>query len=126
MATNCVLVDRRLPQQVPVRLRVRARLIENGELTDVVKKSNYRGISATFWRNLKARRLDPSTVEVHGDAQLRQGRAQPDGPRVGHASPTCLFADVSVFGGVMMRAFALPRPTSLSRCARTSRSSPIT
>ena len=27
-------------------------LIEDGRLTTVVKKPNYRGISATFWRNL--------------------------------------------------------------------------
>jgi predicted Zn-dependent protease len=72
-------------------------LIEEGRLTQVVKKSNYRGISATFWRNL-ARVGDGSTVEVLGTPNC--GKGEPNqGIFVGHASPACLFTDVDVFGG---------------------------
>ncbi|RMG06855.1 MAG: TldD/PmbA family protein [Planctomycetota bacterium] len=74
-----------------------AQLIEDGELTRVVKKPNYRGISATFWRNLKAVG-DPSTFVVMGTPNC--GKGEPNQViRVGHASPACLFADVDVFGG---------------------------
>jgi len=72
-------------------------LIENGRLTTVVKKPNYRGLSATFWRSLKmVGNLD--TFAVLGSPYC--GKGEPNqGIRVGHASPTCLFADVEVFGG---------------------------
>lgn len=74
-----------------------AQLIENGELTQVVKKPNYRGISATFWRNLKMVG-DSSTRDILGTPHC--GKGEPNqAVRVGHASPTCLFADVDVFGG---------------------------
>lgn len=73
------------------------RLIENGELTSVVKNPNYRGISATFWRSLKAVG-DQSTFEVMGTPFC--GKAEPSQViRVGHASPACLFDQVEVFGG---------------------------
>jgi predicted Zn-dependent protease len=73
------------------------RRIENGRLTTVVKSANYRGISATFWRNLKAVG-GRETVEVLGTPYC--GKGEPNqGIRVGHASPACLFADVEVFGG---------------------------
>jgi predicted Zn-dependent protease len=76
----------------------RARLIEDGQLTSVVKKPNYRGISATFWRNLKGVG-DESTFQVLGTPHC--GKGEPNQlARVGHASPTCLFSDVEVFGGV--------------------------
>jgi predicted Zn-dependent protease len=73
------------------------RLIEDGELTTVVKKPNYRGVSATFWRNLKGvGALD--CFEVLGTPYC--GKGEPNQViRVGHASPTCLFGDVDVFGG---------------------------
>ena len=73
------------------------RLIEDGQLTTVVKKPNYRGISATFWRNLKmVGNLD--TLDVMGTPFC--GKGEPNQViRVGHASPVCLFADVEVFGG---------------------------
>jgi predicted Zn-dependent protease len=72
-------------------------LIENGRITGVVKNPNYRGISATFWRSLKAVG-DASTFEVHGT--LYCGKGEPNqGISVGHAAPACLFADVDVFGG---------------------------
>lgn len=72
-------------------------LIENGELKGVVKNSNYRGISAQFWRGLKAVG-DASTFEVMGTPYC--GKGEPNQViRVGHASPACVFADVDVFGG---------------------------
>ncbi len=72
-------------------------LIENGQLTDVVKKPSYRGVSATFWRNLK-KVGDASTHDVMGTPYC--GKGEPNqGVRVGHASPTCLFSSVEVFGG---------------------------
>jgi len=75
-----------------------ARLIEDGELTTVVKKANYRGVSATFWRSLRMVG-DEETVEVLGTPYC--GKGEPNqGIRVGHASPACVFSDVDVFGGV--------------------------
>jgi hypothetical protein len=54
------LVDRRLAQQVPVRLR--ARVIENSQVS-MVKNPNYRGISAQLLAQPRAgRRAD--TVQV--------------------------------------------------------------
>lgn len=74
-----------------------ARVIEDGELGAVVKKPNYRGISASFWRSL-AMVGDPSTVEVLGTAFC--GKGEPNQViRVGHAVPPCLFRGVEVFGG---------------------------
>jgi predicted Zn-dependent protease len=72
-------------------------LIENGELTTVVKNPNYRGISATFWRNLKmVGNRDSFTVLGTPNC----GKGEPNQViRVGHASPACLFANVEVFGG---------------------------
>ena len=74
-----------------------ARLIEGGRLTTVVKNSNYRGISATFWRGLAAVGR-PETVEVLGTPYC--GKGEPNQAiAVGHASPACLFTAVDVFGG---------------------------
>ena len=74
-----------------------ARLIENGELKGVVKNPNYRGISESFWRSLKAVG-DQSTFNVMGTPFC--GKGEPSQViRVGHASPACLFANVDVFGG---------------------------
>ncbi len=73
------------------------RLIENGELTKVVKNPNYRGISATFWRNLKGVG-NQATFKMMGTPFC--GKGEPNQViAVGHASPACLFADVDVFGG---------------------------
>ncbi len=73
------------------------RLIENGKLAGVVKNSNYRGISASFWRNLK-RVGDASTQIVAGTPFC--GKGEPNQcVRVGHATPACLFTGVEVFGG---------------------------
>jgi predicted Zn-dependent protease len=74
-----------------------AQLIENGKITRPVKNPNYRGISATFWRNLRGVGV-PETVGVFGTPYC--GKGEPNQIiRVGHASPACLFADVDVFGG---------------------------
>ncbi len=71
--------------------------IEDGKLTSVVKNPNYRGVSATFWRNLKmVGAVD--TVDVLGSPYC--GKGEPNQViRVGHASPACLFTEVEVFGG---------------------------
>src|SRR6266852_5509078 len=72
-------------------------LIENGKLTTVVKNANYRGVSATFWRSLKLAG-NHDTVDVLDSPFC--GKGEPNQViRVGHASPTCLFANVEVFGG---------------------------
>jgi predicted Zn-dependent protease len=72
-------------------------LIENGRVKHVVKNSNYRGVSAEFWRSLKMVG-NRDTVEVHGT--LYCGKGEPNQViHVGHASPACLFSDVEVFGG---------------------------
>ena len=73
------------------------RLIENGALTRVIKNPNYRGISATFWRNLKGVG-NQETFKIMGTPFC--GKGEPNQViAVGHASPACLFADVDVFGG---------------------------
>ncbi|WP_410481095.1 TldD/PmbA family protein [Pseudomonas plecoglossicida] len=72
-------------------------LIENGELKDIVKNPNYRGISAQFWRNLAAVG-DRSTFQVLGTPNC--GKGEPNQVvRVGHASPACVFRQIDVFGG---------------------------
>lgn len=73
-------------------------LIENGKLTTVVKNPNYRGISATFWRGLKAVG-SPDTMEVMGTPNC--GKGEPNQCMiVAHSSPACLFENVDAFGGV--------------------------
>ncbi len=77
----------------------RAQLIENGELTQIVKNPNYRGISANFWRNLKMVG-NADTFKVMGVANC--GKGEPNQViRVGHASPVCLFSNIDVFGGAV-------------------------
>ncbi|ALG67017.1 TldD/PmbA family protein [Beggiatoa leptomitoformis] len=72
-------------------------LIDNGQLTDVVKNPNYRGISATFWRNLQAVG-NADTFQVLGVPYC--GKGEPNQLiRVGHATPACLFSNIDVFGG---------------------------
>lgn len=73
-----------------------AQLIRNGQLAEVVRNPNYRGVSANFWRNLAAvGRAD--TLEVHGTPFC--GKGEPGQViRVGHRAPMCLFNDVEVFG----------------------------
>jgi predicted Zn-dependent protease len=72
-------------------------LIEEGRLKGVVKNPNYRGISASFWRNLRMAG-NPASFEVHGTFFC--GKGEPNQAiHVGHAAPPCVFADVDVFGG---------------------------
>lgn len=72
-------------------------LIENGKLTNVLKNPNYRGITSSFWKNLK-RVGDASTFEIWGATNC--GKGEPNQMvRVGHATPACLFENVEVFGG---------------------------
>lgn len=74
-----------------------ARRIRGGQLAEVVRNPNYRGISATFWRAL-AMVGDETTVDVMGTPFC--GKGEPSQViRVGHASPVCKFTDVAVFGG---------------------------
>ena len=74
-----------------------ARLIEDGELTKLVKNPNYRGISAEFWRSLIGVG-DTASFQVLGVATC--GKGEPNQLiHVGHASPPCLFQKVAVFGG---------------------------
>jgi predicted Zn-dependent protease len=96
METNCSwsIDDSRNKFQFGCEL---GRLIEGGKLGKVVKKPNYRGISATFWRNLKMVG-DQGTFKVMGTPNC--GKGEPNQIiRVGHATPACLFGGVDVFGG---------------------------
>ncbi len=73
------------------------RRIENGELKGLVRNPNYRGISATFWRNLTGVG-DLASFEVRGVTNC--GKGEPNQAiYVGHASSPCRFRDVEVFGG---------------------------
>jgi len=72
-------------------------IIKNGERKGLVRNPNYRGISATFWRNL-ALVGDQSTFDTLGTPNC--GKGEPNQViQVGHASPACVFKDVEVFGG---------------------------
>jgi predicted Zn-dependent protease len=72
-------------------------VIRNGQLAEVVKNPNYRGISATFWRSLSMVG-DRSTFAVQGTPFC--GKGEPSQViRVGHAAPACKFSDIAVFGG---------------------------
>jgi predicted Zn-dependent protease len=73
------------------------KIIQDGEVKGIVKNPNYRGISATFWRNL-AGVGDRSTFEIWGTPNCGKGEPQ-QLIQVGHASPACVFHEVEVFGG---------------------------
>jgi len=74
-----------------------ARMVRGGQLAEVVRNPNYRGVSATFWRSLSMVG-DASTLEVMGTPFC--GKGEPSQViRVGHASPACKFSGVDVFGG---------------------------
>ncbi len=74
-----------------------ARLIENGELTKVIKNPNYRGISSSFWRSLDMVGNN-DTFQTFGSPHC--GKGEPNQAIwVGHASPVCKFKNVEVFGG---------------------------
>ena len=72
-------------------------LIEDGELKGLLRNPNYRGISANFWRHLM-KVGDRSTFDVLGTPNC--GKGEPNQViQVGHASPSCVFENVEVFGG---------------------------
>lgn len=74
-----------------------AKLIENGKLTKTLRNPNYRGVTSTFWKNLKMVG-DSSTFEIWGSPYC--GKGEPNQAiRVGHAVPVCLFENIDVFGG---------------------------
>jgi predicted Zn-dependent protease len=73
------------------------RMIEDGQLKGLVRNPNYRGVSATFWRNLRGVG-DKNSFEVLGTPNC--GKGEPNQLiHTGHASPPCLFRDVEIFGG---------------------------
>lgn len=70
--------------------------IEEGERREMVRTPCYRGVSATFWRNLAAVG-DAATWGMFGSPYC--GKGEPNQVvRVGHAAPMCLFRGVEVFG----------------------------
>jgi predicted Zn-dependent protease len=71
-------------------------VIRDGQLAEVVRDPNYRGVSRDFWRSLAmVGRAD--TVEVMGTPFC--GKGEPNqAVRVGHASPPCRFTGIDVFG----------------------------
>jgi predicted Zn-dependent protease len=75
-----------------------AKMIENGQFTKTLKNPNYRGITNQFWRNLSQVGAE-STVAMYGSPYC--GKGEPNQAiRVGHSSPTCVFENIEVFGGV--------------------------
>lgn len=71
-------------------------LIRDGQVRGLVRNPGYRGVSATFWRNLGAVG-DGSTLRVMGLSTC--GKGEPNQTmHVGHAVPACLFTGVEVFG----------------------------
>lgn len=74
-----------------------AKLIENGKITRTLRNPNYRGVTVPFWRSLK-KVGNRETAGVFGTPFC--GKGEPNQViRVGHASPTCLFESVEIFGG---------------------------
>lgn len=73
------------------------RIIKDGVLGRVVKKSNYRGISSVFWRSLSGVG-NSDTVGVIGMDNCGKGEANQE-IHVGHSSPPCVFSNVDVFAG---------------------------
>jgi predicted Zn-dependent protease len=72
-------------------------VIRHGQLAEVVRNPNYRGVSATFWRSL-ARVGNADTWAVMGTPYC--GKGEPSQIiRVGHAAPACLFTGIDVFAG---------------------------
>ena len=70
---------------------------DSEKLTKIVKNPNYRAVSTPFWNSLKMVG-NQSTFDVYGTPYC--GKGEPNqGVRVGHASPTCLFNNIEIFGG---------------------------
>jgi predicted Zn-dependent protease len=76
-----------------------AKLIQNGKFVKTLRNPNYRGITNPFWRNL-VKVGDRSTFGMYGTPFC--GKGEPNQViRVGHASPTCVFSNIEVFGGAV-------------------------
>ena len=91
MKSKAITVDQYLAELSPDRREIIS------QLREVVKKPSYKGISATFWRNLKMLGNE-ETVQVLGTPNC--GKGEPNQAiRVGHAAPAGVFSDVDVFGG---------------------------
>ena len=73
------------------------RLIEDGRLTKLLRNPNYRGVSASFWRNL-FKVGDEASFRLGGTPNCGKGEPNQEA-MVGHASPACGFRDVEIFGG---------------------------
>jgi predicted Zn-dependent protease len=74
-----------------------AKLIQNGQFVKTLRNPNYRGITNPFWRSL-VKVGDRSTFGMYGTPFC--GKGEPNQViRVGHASPTCVFKNIEVFGG---------------------------
>ena len=72
------------------------RLIEDGQLTTVIRNPSYRGISSSFWRNLRGVG-NRDGWKAMGTPNCGKGELnQMIG--TGHASPACWFGDIDVFG----------------------------
>ena len=72
-------------------------LIENGELTKIVKNPNYRAVSTPFWNSLK-KVGNRDTFGIYGTPYC--GKGEPNQcVRVGHAAPICVFDNIDIFGG---------------------------
>lgn len=71
--------------------------IVNGEIVGAVRNPSYRGISRTFWRNLKGVG-DADSFKVMGTPNCGKGELN-QMVGTGHAAPACLFGGVEVFGG---------------------------
>ena len=71
--------------------------IVDGEIVGTVRNPGYRGISRDFWTNLTGV-ADEQSFTVMGTPNCGKGEMnQMIG--TGHASPTCRFSDIEVFGG---------------------------
>ena len=79
------------------------RLIEDGELGSIVRNPNYRGISATFWRNLSGV-ADHDSFTVMAVGNCGKGEPNQQIRCRSRVAPHCRFADVEVFGGEAMKA----------------------
>ena len=74
-----------------------ARKIENGRLTTPLKNPNYRATTPQFWKSL-TQVGSGDTLQTYGTPYC--GKGEPNQLiRVGHASPTCAFENIEVFGG---------------------------
>jgi predicted Zn-dependent protease len=73
------------------------RRIVRGQLAEVVRNPNYRGVTVDFWNRLAG---VGQRSAAYGTPYC--GKGEPNQIiRVGHAAPPCLFRGVEVFGGAV-------------------------